>query len=160
MPASGAQSSPRRIRTSGVSIAACHSVASWHDQLLNNTRCYLRLLNCLGISIVIMTFIILNVVGLLAGLVLISWIDRKCSALAWSITVFAVIPPFAVFWAQSCWLLGLKEGVGPVAFLPYMLALPGFGGFGVGALVAVITMDFYRAKRLGRGCHTWKKVGR
>jgi hypothetical protein len=108
-----------------------------------------------------MAVIIVNIIGLLAGLVLISWIDRKCSALAWSITVFAVIPPLALFWWESCGLLGLScSSVGHVLLVPSFFALAGFGGFGVGALVAAITMDFYRAKRLGRGCHTWKKVGK
>jgi hypothetical protein len=108
-----------------------------------------------------MAVIIGNVVGLLAGLVLISWIDRKCSALAWSITVFAVIPPLALFWMESCWFLGLScLSVGHVLLVPSFFALAGFGGFGVGALVGVITMDFYRARGLGRGWHTWKKVGR
>ncbi len=107
-----------------------------------------------------MAIVISNVVGLLAGLVLISWIDRKCSALAWSITVFAVIPPLAVLWAETCWFVGLSCSSVHVLFVPFMFALGGFGGFGVGALAGVITMDFYRARRLGRGWHTWKKVGR
>lgn len=107
-----------------------------------------------------MAVITLNIVGLLVGLALISWIDSKCSALAWSITVFAVIPPFAVLWAESCWFVGLSCSSVPVLFVPFMFALGGFGGFGVGALAGVIAMDFYRAKRLGRGWHTWKKVGR
>ncbi|MCS3897459.1 hypothetical protein M2171_006592 [Bradyrhizobium japonicum USDA 38] len=109
----------------------------------------------------IMAVITLNIVGLLVGLVLIPWIDSKCSALAWSITVFAVIPPLAVLWVESCGVLGLScSSVGHVLLVPFFIALAGFGGFGTGSLIGVITMDFYRAKRLGRGWHTWKKVGR
>ncbi|MBR0845310.1 hypothetical protein JQ607_34415 [Bradyrhizobium liaoningense] len=108
-----------------------------------------------------MGIIIANVVGLLTGLVLISWIDRNCSALAWSITVFAVIPPIAFLWAETCGLLGLScSSVGHVLLVPFFFALAGFGGFGIGSLVGVITMDFRRARRLGRGWHTWKKIGR